>query len=69
MELKLEKIKEYLGGFADAHLIEDGIFISGLGGSYRIEYDYTIEDYVVSGENISVTEVEDIIHILMTVGE
>lgn len=61
---KLLKIKEYIGAFSDVFAIEDGVCITGLGGTFSIMYDFDQEDYVVSGDCVSVTELTDIIRIL-----
>ncbi len=59
----LGRLKDYLGGFADAHEIENGYLIAGLGGNYRIEYDVTIEDWIATGENIPVNELIEVVKI------
>ncbi|MCQ2409824.1 MAG: hypothetical protein MJ068_04700 [Clostridia bacterium] len=61
---KLMKIKDYIGGFSDVFAIEDGVCITGLKGTFSIMYDFDQEDYIVSGDCVSVTELTDIIRIL-----
>lgn len=60
----LGRLKDYLGGFADAHEIENGYAVTGLGSNYRIEWDVTIEEWIITGENVPVTEVTDLIRII-----